>query len=394
MMGNTVPVSNTGSLNLSNFQNTADLSQAISHDVSLHDAAVMGSDHTGAKNTKTLERLETLAFNSSLADSDTSLINGTNFLDMFASDNCCRNLTNQDFFLGLDGNGLDEINLTSLAMEENFDPAKISSLFNEPDSDSGLLDLDCSNSSLFTCDSDTESSTSDDLEAVGGCCLEYSCMDYQDNYGFTTELHIDVFHDHTYSQITHQLASSVSQHYLSWLKKSTKVSSRKAHGIERSQISDEYRAKALKIPFSVSDIVTLPVGPFNSLLANYYLTDNQLALIRDIRRRGKNKVAAQNCRKRKLDAIMNLKDDVCHLQAQKERLKKEKAQCNQSINNIKQKLNDLCWDIFSGLKDDQGRHVNPNQCTMHCSSNGTVLIIPGRGIKLEHKQDTKTRLMT
>ncbi|XP_062972008.1 nuclear factor erythroid 2-related factor 3 [Elgaria multicarinata webbii] len=395
-MGNIVPVSNR-SVDLSNFQNTVDLTQAISHDVSLHDATVMGSDHTTAINRerRNLEILESLSLNSSLTDFNTSLIDGTSFLEKFAPDNCCRNLTNQDYSLGLDTNGFDEINLMSLAMEENFDPVEACHLFEEPDSDSGLsLDLNCSNSSLvFTCDSDVESSTSDDLGAVGGCCLEFSkyChTDYQNNC-LRAKLHVDVFHDHTYSQITHQLASSMSEHYLTWLEKSSKTTSRNVSNIERNQSHDEYRAKALRIPFSVSDIVTLPVDSFNSMLSKYSLTDDQLSLIRDIRRRGKNKVAAQNCRKRKLDAITNLKDDVYHLQAQKERLKKERAQCNRSISNVKQKLNDLCWDIFSRLRDDQGRPVNPSQYTVHYSSNGTVLIIPGKGIKLERKLNKTKR---
>ncbi|XP_030626122.1 transcription factor NF-E2 45 kDa subunit [Chanos chanos] len=72
---------------------------------------------------------------------------------------------------------------------------------------------------------------------------------------------------------------------------------------------DERRALALKIPFPLDKIVNLPVDDFNELLTQHTLTDSQLALIRDIRRRGKNKVAAQNCRKRKLENIVHLEDE-------------------------------------------------------------------------------------
>ncbi|NXM34318.1 NF2L3 factor, partial [Oxyruncus cristatus] len=87
-------------------------------------------------------------------------------------------------------------------------------------------------------------------------------------------------------------------------------------------------------------------------------------------------VAAQNCRKRKLNAILDLEEDVCNLQTQKESLRKEHSQCSQSISQIKQKLNNLYCDIFSRLRDDQGRPVNPHQYVIHFSSNGSVLILP------------------
>ncbi|OBS73255.1 hypothetical protein A6R68_12168, partial [Neotoma lepida] len=97
----------------------------------------------------------------------------------------------------------------------------------------------------------------------------------------------------------------------------------------------------------------MPVDSFNSMLSRYYLTDLQVSLIRDIRRRGKNKVAAQNCRKRKLDIILNLEDDICNLQTKKEALKSEVAQRNKAIGIMKQKLRDLYHDVFSVLRDDQ-----------------------------------------
>ncbi|XP_066485243.1 nuclear factor erythroid 2-related factor 3 [Tiliqua scincoides] len=383
------------SVNFPNINSTVDLTHAISHNVSLQDA-MMGTDQTATVNAENnLEIQNTLSLNSSLTYSDTSLMNTTNLLGIFASDNGCRNLTNQDFFMGMDASGFDEINITSLAIEENFDPVEASSLFEEPDSDPRLsLNLDHSNSSfILTCDSDAESASCDILGAVGGCCLEYSkyChMDYQENYDLSTESLIDVFHNHTYNQTPHQLAPSTSEHGHVWPEKSNKDRSRNID-TNRSPNHDEWRAKALRIPFSVNDIITLPVDSFNSMLSRYYLTDNQRSLIRDIRRRGKNKVAAQNCRKRKLDAIMNLEDDVCHLQAKKESLKKEKAQCNRSINLIKQKLDDLYWDIFSRLRDDQGSPVNPGQYTLCCCKNGSVLVVPRRAVKLEPKKTPQNK---
>lgn len=53
---------------------------------------------------------------------------------------------------------------------------------------------------------------------------------------------------------------------------------------------DEKRARNLNIPISVDDIINLPMDEFNERLSKYDLSESQLTLIRDIRRRGKNKV--------------------------------------------------------------------------------------------------------
>uniref|UniRef100_A0A0K2TYI9 BZIP domain-containing protein n=1 Tax=Lepeophtheirus salmonis TaxID=72036 RepID=A0A0K2TYI9_LEPSM len=79
----------------------------------------------------------------------------------------------------------------------------------------------------------------------------------------------------------------------------------------RSRYSkDEKRARDIGVPFSVEDIVSLPMDEYNDMIARHALTDDQLSLCRDIRRRGKNKVAAQNCRKRKIHQITELKTTI------------------------------------------------------------------------------------
>jgi len=55
---------------------------------------------------------------------------------------------------------------------------------------------------------------------------------------------------------------------------------------------DEKRARNLNIPITVDDIINLPMDEFNERLSKYDLSESQLTLIRDIRRRGKNKVCS------------------------------------------------------------------------------------------------------
>ncbi|XP_013772891.1 nuclear factor erythroid 2-related factor 2-like isoform X2 [Limulus polyphemus] len=92
----------------------------------------------------------------------------------------------------------------------------------------------------------------------------------------------------------------------------------KAQLEEQDQRSrDEKNVKAMKLPFSVTEIINLPIDEFNEKISKYNLTEPQLSLIKDIRRRGKNKVAAQNCRKRKMDQVMDLEKELNVLQEEK-----------------------------------------------------------------------------
>ena len=70
------------------------------------------------------------------------------------------------------------------------------------------------------------------------------------------------------------------------------------------------QATQMGLPIQVKDIIDLPMDEFNDLLSKHELTEEQLTLCRDIRRRGKNKVAARNCRKRKMDTIDELQSQV------------------------------------------------------------------------------------
>ncbi|XP_059963704.1 nuclear factor erythroid 2-related factor 3 [Mesoplodon densirostris] len=368
----------------------ANFSQAVSHDVNLHEAMLLCPENTFRRDpvARTSQPQELfLQLNSPLSNPEQTL-SGTNLTGFLPFDNQMRNLTNHD----LDVNIFDDINLMSLATE-GFDPMEVSQLFEEPDSDSGLsfnsshnsTSVTKSNSSRSICEgasrssSDLESLSHRDLEgAVGGCYPEPTklChMDHSSDSHFHGDLAFQpVLHNHTYHLQPSALESTYES--FSWPGKSQKIRHGYLNDTDRNLSRDERRAKALHIPFSVDEIVQMPVDSFNSMLSRYYLTDFQVSLIRDIRRRGRNKVAAQNCRRRKLDVILNLEDDVYNLQAKKETLKRERSQCHKAINIMKQKLHDLYHDVFSRLRDDEGRPVNPNQYALQCSRDGSVLIVP------------------
>lgn len=104
---------------------------------------------------------------------------------------------------------------------------------------------------------------------------------------------------------------------------------------------DERRARLLKIPISNEDIIHLPIDEFNERLSKYDLKEEQLTLIKDIRRRGKNKVAAQNCRKRKIGQIINLQEELQSLLEEKANLQAEQEIMLSYRRLVKDKYNQL-----------------------------------------------------
>ncbi|KAM6412202.1 nuclear factor erythroid 2-related factor 3 [Pluvialis apricaria] len=382
----------------SSSHHSINLTQTLRHCFSPHDATLLRTDYPTQSNSETrhLQRHESFPQSSSNITNPGSLPHGSDLIGLFSAANI-RNPTGHD-------DNFDEIKLMSLALEEGFDPIEVSQLFQEPGSDLGLsLNSSHSTASYSVCSegavgysSDIKSVSSHGLGAVSGHCQEhtkYGHVEYPGDSECSREATLQQFlHNPMYNQLPSQAASTPEHHQQTWMEKPSEVKDSCHNSTDTNLSSDERCAKAPSIPFSVDEIVNMPVESFNTMLAKNHLTDTQVSLLRDIRRRGKNKVAAQNCRKRKLNAILNLEEDVSNLQTQKESLKKEHSQCSRSISRMKQKLNNLYHDIFSRLRDDQGRPVNPRQYVIHCRSDGSVFIIPKHLVKSEQKQDNEKEL--
>uniref|UniRef100_A0A0F7Z598 Endoplasmic reticulum membrane sensor NFE2L1 n=2 Tax=Crotalus adamanteus TaxID=8729 RepID=A0A0F7Z598_CROAD len=318
----------------------------------------------------------------------------------------------------LDEAMLDEISLMDLAIEEGFNPVQASRLEEEFDSDSGLsLDSSHSPASLSSSEASSSSSTSssfseegavgynsdtenvdfEDAEGAVGYQPEYSkfCrMSYQNPPQLQYLPYLEhVGHNHTYNMAPRTLDTDESQPS-SVGKKSSKE--KQEDFLDKQMSRDEHRARAMKIPFPNEKIINLPVEEFNELLSKYQLSEAQLSLIRDIRRRGKNKMAAQNCRKRKLDTILNLERDVDDLQRDKSKLLREKVEFLRSIRQMKQKMQTLYQEVFGRLRDENGQPYSPNQYALQHASNGSVILIPRsladqQGRRQERKQKDRRK---
>jgi len=139
---------------------------------------------------------------------------------------------------------------------------------------------------------------------------------------------------------------------------------------------DEKRARGMNIPMTVDDIINLPMDEFNERLSKYDLTEPQLSLIRDIRRRGKNKVAAQNCRKRKLDQILSLADEVKRARERKLRLNKEREFLMAEKARIKDRFAQLYRHVFQSLRNPDGLPYSPYEYSLQQSADGNILLVP------------------
>lgn len=229
----------------------------------------------------------------------------------------------------------------------------------------------------------------EELGAVGGRYPEdlkqdfpLKCQDEKLFNGFPWLEHID--HDHTYNQpwsSDSSKAFSVGKMSTKQIKSSMRHDNAKPYHRSSRHISnskiwnrDERRARALKVPFSNELIINLPVEEFNNLLASFQLSEEQLSLVRDIRRRGKNKIAAQNCRKKKMDMVVGLNDDVASMMRCHSRLLREKQESLRNLQEMKRKLKVLYQEVFSRLRDEEGRPLNPMEYLLNFEANGSVTL--------------------
>merc|ERR1712018_1037950 len=142
-----------------------------------------------------------------------------------------------------------------------------------------------------------------------------------------------------------------------------------------SRCRDEKMAKKMNLPFSTWEVINSPVDTFSEMLARPGLTSEQVKLCRDIRRRGKNKVAAQNCRKRKLDTIEELQSQVGQVQRRKAQLLREREQLEAERARWSSKLSYLEETVLAGAGKSFGMftlEVTDNAVVVTRSNQGAV----------------------
>lgn len=209
-----------------------------------------------------------------------------------------------------------------------------------------------------------------------------SSNDTDFNYQPSNTNHIQ--HNHTYSQQHSQQhpqpqkssfsnQKSMRQELLPGPHKSSRSS---AFSHSRGPTSrDQKRLREMNVPLSLTQIIDSSVEEFNELVRKYPLPESHLRLVRDIRRRGKNKVAAQNCRKRKLDVIGTLEEEVINLREARNRLLLEGNMIDQKTREMKEKYKVYYQEVFASLRDEFGNPYDPQEYCLQQSGDGNVFLV-------------------
>ncbi|KAL6099987.1 nfe2l1 [Pungitius sinensis] len=386
-----------------------DIPSAISQDVSLHDAMVTRAfgvaserveSRPATQQQRSLFRLESTG--SSHSDPSPGMAVGLAALPFASVCNLTGNVSSHSALSGcLDEAVFDQINQLGL---EGLDTQLMSSLeginpqvLADLDSDSGLSLESSSGGPVSPGSSEMSSSSSSFCEDECGATGYSSEVDSVPSKGImdynTTWSPIDlsecVWHDHSYSSpaLFHQPSVALPHKGI----KEEPLSDDDGQTLEDRDLSrDELRARAMCIPFSVLQIVNMPVEEFLEVLEGHGFSTDQVTLLRDIRRRGKNKLAAQNCRKRKLDAITGLQEEVERLHAQRGRLLKEKQLTAKTMGAVGQQIKQLTRDVLARLRDSSGRPLNPERFTLQCGANGRVVVQPVRRPAVSTSTGNKT----
>ena len=153
-------------------------------------------------------------------------------------------------------------------------------------------------------------------------------------------------HNHTYLDGLKASEESETFHpysYKNKLKKMLKsMDNDEANNLRQQESRDQMLLQENNIIASLSQVVDSHADDFNELVKQLQLNSEQLTVIKDIRRRGKNKVAAQICRKRKIDSIESLKEDVDQLSEMKTILDSEHDNIQDEVNKKHLLFKEFC----------------------------------------------------
>ena len=132
--------------------------------------------------------------------------------------------------------------------------------------------------------------------------------------------------------------------------------------------------KAAK-PITRDKLVSMPVEEFNALLDQSGLTEIEVAFMKEWRRRGKNKTAAQIARKRKRDELSELQIEIDDLKLQKVELQRRTESMSALVASLKRKAQVAENRILKSTAA-RGIVVSPDTHSIHVTDDGKTVLVP------------------
>ena len=131
-----------------------------------------------------------------------------------------------------------------------------------------------------------------------------------------------------------------------------------------------------KKPITRDKLISMPVEEFNHLLELVSLTEIEVAFMKEWRRRGKNKVAAQIARKRKREEVTDLDVEVSALHQQKVELEKKYDRLRSKITTLKERSLKAEEKVYQRQQKMTGKPVSRETHLIHVTEDEKLLLVP------------------
>ena len=128
-------------------------------------------------------------------------------------------------------------------------------------------------------------------------------------------------------------------------------------------------------PVTRDKLVSMPVEEFNALLDQTGLTEIEVAFMKEWRRRGKNKTAAQIARKRKRDELSELQMEIDELKYQKAELQRRAESMSALVASLKRKARATENHIYKSTAA-RGLVVSVDTHSIHVTEDGKTMLVP------------------
>ena len=129
-------------------------------------------------------------------------------------------------------------------------------------------------------------------------------------------------------------------------------------------------------PLTRDKLVSMPVEEFNHLLDLTRLSEIEVAFMKEWRRRGKNKTAAQVARKRKRDELVELDEEVEGLRQQKVGLQSKFDRIRSEIAALKERTMTAEDRVYLRYSKQHGTAVSRDTHAIHVTKGGKVMLVP------------------